>query len=183
MKSTRKNKMKTQITKVLLIGLLTLMSVATGYGQLKKAEILATGLTCSMCSNAINKQLKALEGVEKVETDLNTNTFTVFFNPDNAITPATLKNSVEKAGFFVGSMVVTMELSNVLPTDNATLQAGDATFVFIDSKEKNLDGETRLKVQDKGYVTQKEYKKLQKSYSKYPTYGVENEGDFHVKVI
>lgn len=175
--------MKTLINKCLVLCLFSLMSIATGYGQLKKAEILATGLTCSMCSNAINKQLKALEGVEKVETDLNTNTFTVFFKADNAITPATLKNSVEKAGFFVGSMVVTLELSNVLPKDNATLQAGDATFVFINSGEKALNGETRLKVQDKGYVTQKEYKKLQKSYSKYPTYGVENEGDFHVKVL
>ncbi|MCW4469801.1 heavy-metal-associated domain-containing protein [Flavobacterium sp. MFBS3-15] len=175
--------MKIQINKFLILSLLTLMSIATGYGQLKKAEILATGLTCSMCSNAINKQLKALDGVESVETDLNTNTFTVSFRDGNAITPATLKSSVEKAGFFVGSMVVTLELSNVLPKDNTTLQAGDATFVFIDSKEKALNGETKLKIQDKGYITQKEYKKLQKSYSKYPTYSAENENDFHVKVV
>jgi copper chaperone CopZ len=47
------------------------------FAQISKAEIIATGLTCSMCSNAINKQLKTLPEVVTVETDLNTNTFTV----------------------------------------------------------------------------------------------------------
>jgi copper chaperone CopZ len=174
--------MKTLIYQ-LLLAFATVLPAASGYGQIQKAEIVATGLTCSMCSNAINKQLKSIEGVDKVETDLNTNTFTVILKPDHAITPATLKNSVEKAGFFVGSMVITVSLNQIVPKDNATVQTQGATLVFVDSKEKDLQGETRLKIQDKGYVTQKEYKKLQKSYSKYPTYGVENEDDFHVKVI
>ena len=175
--------MKNIMYKIVLLVFATVLTAGNGYGQIQKAEIVATGLTCSMCSNAINKQLKALDGVDRVETDLNTNTFTVFIKQGISITPATLKNSVEKAGFFVGSMVITLSLDQVLPKDNTTLQSGGATLVFIDSKEKTLDGETRLKIQDKGYVTQKEYKKLQKSYSKYPTYNVENESDFHVKVI
>lgn len=175
--------MKTLIYQLLLLAIATVLPAASGYGQIQKAEIVATGLTCSMCSNAINKQLKSLEGVDKVETDLNTNTFTVILKPGHAITPATLKNSVEKAGFFVGSMVITLTLDQVVPKDNAAIEAKGTTLVFVDSKEKVLDGETKLKIQDKGYVTQKEYKKLQKSYSKYPTYGVDNENDFHVKVI
>lgn len=175
--------MKTILYKILLLALVTVFPAASGHGQIQKAEIMATGLTCSMCSNAINKQLKSLDGVDRVETDLNTNTFTVFLKPNHGLTPATLKNSVEKAGFFVGSMVITLRLDQVVPKDNEAIQADGATLVFIDSKEKALSGETRLKIQDKGYVTQKEYKKLQKSYSKYPTYNVENESDFHVKVI
>ncbi len=175
--------MKTLIYQLLLLAFATVLPATSGYGQIQKAEIVATGLTCSMCSNAINKQLKSLEGVDKVETDLNTNTFTVILKPDHAITPAMLKNSVEKAGFFVGSMVITLTLDQVVPKDNAAIEAKGTTLVFVDSKEKVLDGETRLKIQDKGYVTQKEYKKLQKSYSKYPTYSVDNENDFHVKVI
>ncbi|MFN6071294.1 MAG: heavy-metal-associated domain-containing protein, partial [Bacteroidota bacterium] len=51
------------------------------YAQVKKAEIIATGLTCSMCSNAIYKQLNTIVGVDSVLTDLNTNTFTVFLKP------------------------------------------------------------------------------------------------------
>ncbi len=68
--------------------------------QISKAEIRATGLTCSMCSNAINKQLKALPEVANITTDLNTNTFTVTLNENTSITPKTFKQSVEKAGFF-----------------------------------------------------------------------------------
>lgn len=174
--------MKTLIYQ-LLLAFATVLPAVAGYGQIQKAEIVATGLTCSMCSNAINKQLKSLEGVDKVETDLNTNTFTVILRPDHAITPATLKNSVEKAGFFIGSMIITLTLDQVVPKDNTAVEAQGVMLVFVDSKEKVLNGQTRLKIQDKGYVTQKEYKKLQKSYSKYPTYSVENESDFHVKVI
>ena len=68
--------------------------------QIIKAEIIATGLTCSMCSNAINKQFKSLAEVEKVATDLNTNTFTVYLKSNAIITPKKLKEQVEKASYF-----------------------------------------------------------------------------------
>jgi len=45
--------------------------------QITKVEIMATGLTCSMCSNAINKQLKTIDEVENVDIDLNKNLFIV----------------------------------------------------------------------------------------------------------
>ena len=62
---------------------MVMMFSISGNAQIVKAEIRATGLTCSMCSNAINKQLKALPEVSNVETDLNTNTFTVTFKEGN----------------------------------------------------------------------------------------------------
>jgi hypothetical protein len=45
---------------------LVLLCGFTSLAQMQKAEIKATGLTCSMCSNAINKQLKAMSGVTTV---------------------------------------------------------------------------------------------------------------------
>jgi copper chaperone CopZ len=65
------------------------------FAQISKAEI-ATGLTCSMCSNAINKQLKTLPEVVTVETDLNTNTFTVTLK-EGDLSPKVFKEKV--AGF------------------------------------------------------------------------------------
>ena len=62
----------------IIITIIFLLSVSNTFAQLTKVEIVATGLTCSMCSNAINKQLKTLTDVEKVDIDLNTNTFIVF---------------------------------------------------------------------------------------------------------
>jgi copper chaperone CopZ len=81
------------------------------FAQISKAEIIATGLTCSMCSNAINKQLKTLPEVVTVETDLNTNTFTVTLKEGNDLSPKYLRKS-GKAGFF-GSLVVTSKSETI----------------------------------------------------------------------
>lgn len=175
--------MKTSNIKLVAIALFALMTSAQIQAQISKAEIIATGLTCSMCSNAINKQLKAMTEVDSVGTDLNTNTFTVYFKKDNAVQPKVLKSAVEKAGFFVGSMALTMPFDNLKVEDNLVVKKGEASFVFIDSKNQVLSAETRVKVLDKGFVTQKEYKKLMKSYSKYPSYATENEDDYHVKTF
>lgn len=80
-------------------------------------------------------------------------------------------------------MVVTMPFDNLKIEDKSTVEKGDATFVFVDTKARTLNGETKIKVLDKGFVTQKEFKKLVKSYSKYPTYATENEKDYHVKTL
>ena len=151
--------------------------------QITKAEIVATGLTCSMCSNAINKQLKALAGVENVDTDLNTNTFIIYLKKEANITPRILKERVEKAGFFVGSMVVTMPFENLKITDNLSVKENNLALIFIDSKPKTLNGEAKLKILDRGFVTQKEFKKLVKLYAKYPSYVTVNEDNYHLKTI
>ncbi|HMP31969.1 MAG TPA: heavy-metal-associated domain-containing protein, partial [Saprospiraceae bacterium] len=93
---------------IIFLGLI-LSSIKTT-AQISKAEIKATGLTCSMCSNAINKQLKSMAEVVDVETDLNTNTFTVVLKEDNTLTPKIFKEKVEKAGFFIGSLILTTKL-------------------------------------------------------------------------
>ncbi|WP_291116817.1 heavy-metal-associated domain-containing protein [Flavobacterium sp. UBA6135] len=152
--------------------LLLLMSLSTA-AQISKIEIQATGLTCSMCSNAINKQLKSLSDVENVTTDLNTNTFVVFLKPNNNFTPKTFKDSVEKAGFFIGTMVVTL--------DSSYLQSHTNQFIALEDKTVTSSNEAVIRILDKGYVTQKEYKKLQKKYAKVASYNGVNEEVFHYK--
>lgn len=164
--------------KTIVIILLSLSINATAQ-QITKVEIMATGLTCSMCSNAINKQLKTMSEVDKVDIDLNKNLFVVTLKSDNKLTPKAFKDKVEKAGFFVGSMVLFMKLENVLVQDNKQYQ----DYVFIDSKEQTLNGLAKMQVLDKGFVTAKEYKKLAKAYVKYPTYNKDNANYFHLKLI
>lgn len=151
--------------------------------QISKAEIIATGLTCSMCSNAIIKQLSAMSEVDSVTTDLNTNTFVVYLKKNNVLQPKLLKQRVEKAGFFIGSLVLTMSFDNLKIDNNSIVKKGDNTLVFVDTKAKVLSGETKVKVLDKGYITQKEHKKMMKSFSKLPSYAFENEDDYHLKAL
>jgi copper chaperone CopZ len=141
-------------------------------GQISKAEIRATGLTCSMCSNAINKQLKSLPEVINVATDLNTNTFTVTLSEGNTLSPKIFKEKVEKAGFFIGSLVLTTKAETIK----------QSTYVLVNTAS-NDKAEVQIQVLDKGYVTEKEFKKLSKSLRNIVTYTSNNEDDFHVKYL
>ena len=155
----------------MIASMVMMFSISTN-AQIVKAEIRATGLTCSMCSNAINKQLKAMPEVANVETDLNTNTFTVTLKEGNELSPKTLKEKVEKAGFFIGSLILT--------TKSETITNG--SYVLVNDK-KNDASEVQFQVVDKGYVTEKEFKKLSKSYKDIATYGANSEDDFHIKIV
>ena len=164
--------MKTLNKKNIVLVLIVALFSTAGFAQISKAEIIATGLTCSMCSNAINKQLQSLPEAVNVETDLNTNTFTVTLKEGNKLTPATFKEKVEKAGFFIGSLVLTVPSETVNKSPYVIVKD-------ITSKSKQI----KVQVLDKGYVVDKEFKKLSKEFKSIPTFAIANEGNFHVKVL
>lgn len=155
-----------------VISLLLILGSSYTNAQITKAEIRATGLTCSMCSNAINKQLKSLPEMVNVETDLNTNTFTVTLKDDNTLSPKVFKDKVEKAGFFVGSLIVTTKSETIK-------QAG---YVVVNNAS-NTNSVVQIQILDKGYVTDKEFKKLSKTYKDISTYVLNSEDDFHIKIL
>jgi copper chaperone CopZ len=156
----------------LVIASLVFMFSLNSNGQIIKAEIRATGLTCSMCSNAINKQLKVMPEVTAVETDLNTNTFTVTLQDNNELTPKIFKEKVEKAGFSIGLLQLTASSSTSIKSE----------YIAV-NKKQNDTKEEKFQVLDKGYVTEREFKKLSKSYKDLITYVVANENDFHIKFL
>lgn len=125
-----------------------------------------------MCSNAINKQLKTLPEVVNVDIDLNTNTFTVTLNENNNLTPKIFKDKVEKAGFFVGTLLVTAK-----PETTA-----GANYIKINTNDSKTN-EIKFQVLDKGFVTDKEFKKLSKIYKNTETYLANNEDDYHIKFV
>lgn len=164
--------MKTvNIKYILVLVVVTIFSTAAS-AQISKAEIRATGLTCSMCSNAINKQLQSLPEAVNVETDLNTNTFTVTLKDGNKLTPSIFKEKVEKAGFFIGSLVLTIPSETV----------NKSPYVIV-KDVRNNSKQIKVQVLDKGYVVEKEFKKLAKEFKNIPTFAIANEGNFHVKVL
>ena len=155
----------------LLVAFFTLFTTAS-QAQISKAEIRATGLTCSMCSNAINKQLESLPDAVTVETDLNTNTFTVTLKEGNSLTPAVFKEKVEKAGFFIGSLVLTVDAETV----------DQAPYILV-QEHAEKQKQVQIQVMDKGYLTDKEFKKATKTYKSIATFSNTNENDFHVKIV
>lgn len=162
-----------KINKVyIIVASMVLMFSIKSNAQISKAEIRATGLTCSMCSNAINKQLKTLPEVVNIETDLNTNTFVVTLSENNTLTPKVFKDKVEKAGFFIGSLIVTLNSDTT----------NKSPYILV-SGDRNKSNPIQIQVLDKGYVTEKEFKKLSKSFKNIETYAINNEDDFHIKFL
>ena len=106
------------------------LSMATK-AQVSKVSLQASGLTCSMCSNSINKALKTLDFVDKIDADLKTYTFEISFKANSNVDFDKIKMKVEKAGFSVSSFVATINFNNVLVKSSEPVTIGDKTFVFI----------------------------------------------------
>lgn len=169
--------------KKILISCIILIASFITNAQITKAELTATGLTCSMCSKATYKQLTSIPEVEKVETDLNKTAFILYFKSGTTVNVGDLKKKVEDAGFSVGELVVVFNFNNQKAENNDSFTQDNITYTFMDSKPTVLTGEVKVKILDKGFVTEKEYKKLQKLTKQYPTYASVNNNQYHIKTL
>jgi copper chaperone CopZ len=166
-----------------LILLLFSFITTAASSQIIRAELTATGLTCSMCSKATYNQLKSIPEVEKVEPDLNNTTFIIYFKTNTAVDISSIKNKVEDAGFSVGELVVLFRLNNQKAENNTSFVLDNNTYVFMDTKSTTLSGEVKVKILDKGYVVEKVYKKYAAMTKQYPSYGRMNKNNYHIKAL
>ena len=169
--------------KVLFAAILLIAAATSAQAQITKAELTATGLTCSMCSKATYKQLVSIPEVEKVETDLNKTAFVLYFKEGTNVNVGSLKKKVEDAGFSVGQLIVTMKINNQKAENNATFTQNNIRYTFMDIKPKVLNGEVKVKIMNKGFVTAKEYKQLVKLAKLYPTYAGATTNTYHIKTM
>lgn len=135
-----------------------LFGTASHAQQIIKANLQASGLTCSMCSNAINKSLQSLPFVEKVEANIKNSSFDITFKPGNKVDFDQLKEKVEDAGFFVAALSATVRFNNTVLTNDSHVDIDGNTFHFLNISDQTLSGEKPVKIIDKGYVTAKTFK-------------------------
>ena len=168
--------------KLLTIALLLCITTIAN-SQIIRAELTATGLTCSMCSKATYNQLISIPEVEKVEPDLNNTTFIIHFKNNTPVTVSNLKKKVEDAGFAVGELIVLFKLDNKVAENNTSFVLDNNTYTFMDTKPSTLNGEVKLKILDKGFVVDKEYKKLSNITNQYPSYVGNKKNTYHIKTL
>lgn len=144
--------------KVIMIMALAFIGVQ-GLAQFSKGTLQATGLTCAMCSNAVNKALLQVPFVESVRSDIKNSSFGIVFKKDVLINIDALKNAVEDAGFSVGSLKLTGNLEPVKVANDQHVQIGTLHFHFLGVSEQSLKGETTITVVDKNFVSAKQFKK------------------------
>jgi copper chaperone CopZ len=169
--------------KKILIIIVILFVSAIANAQIIKAELTATGLTCSMCSKATYKQLISIPQVEKVEPDLNNTAFVLHFKNGSSVDISEIKKKVEDAGFSIGELLVIFNFNNQQAENNGSFKIDNITYTFMDTRPGILTGEVKAKILDKGYVVEKEHKQISKKISKYPSYAINNKSLFHIKVL
>jgi hypothetical protein len=94
-----------------------------------------------------------------------------------------VKKKVEDAGFSVGELVVVFNFKDQQAANNGTFTLDNNTYTFMDTKAGTLSGEVKVKILDKGFIVDKEYKQIEKTAKQYPTYASNNKNVYHIKVL
>jgi len=144
-----------------LSGALLLLSSLSIQAQFSHAKLQATGLTCALCSKAIHESLTQLPFIESVTPELKTSSFEIRFKPTEAVPVRAMRTAVEEAGFFIGSLILTPSGTMIDSVRSASqYREGGMTYRLLEaSKEAG-----RYKVLEKGFLVDKEYKRLSARY-------------------
>jgi copper chaperone CopZ len=144
--------------KLLLVAAIAFLVIPAS-AQFSKGVLQATGLTCAMCSNAINKALQKVSFVESVQPDIKNSAFTIVFKKDADVKIDVLKEAVEDAGFAIGGLKLTGSFTDLKLEKDQHLKIGRENFHFVGAGNSVLQGENTLTVVDKNFLTEKLYKK------------------------
>lgn len=158
--------------KILFIIAIAISMITTA--QVNSVSLQASGLTCSMCSNAINKALRTLDFVLDVDADIKTYTFKISFKPNSIIDFDKIRKKVVDAGFTVYSFIADIYFKNVELMKGLPVIVQDKKLLFINAGDQVLNGNKQVKILDKGFVSPKEYKK-----NEFPDLAL---GTFHVSL-
>ena len=136
-----------------------LFTASVSQAQFKSASLQAAGLTCAMCTKAINESLKQLSFVESVKPDIKNSAFIIQFKPGSDVDPDVLKKAVEDAGFSIAKLKLTGQFNNVKLEKDAHVNIEGKTYHFINAGNQTLNGEKTITVVDKYFVLAKDFKK------------------------
>lgn len=144
--------------KIILIMLVSLLALS-GFAQFSSANLQASGLTCALCSRAINKSLAQLPFVASVTADIKTSSFLVVFKKNTEPDIDALRRGVEDAGFSVAKLQITGLFKKLSVKNDTHLVINGRIFHFLHINQQELDGVKELTVVDKNFLLPKEFKK------------------------
>jgi copper chaperone CopZ len=134
-------------------------AISSVSAQFKKATLQASGLTCAMCTKAINNSLEQLSFIESVKADIKNSAFNIVFKEGGKVDIDRLKKAVEDAGFSVARLKIAGNFNNLAVKNNEHVQVHGNTFHFLNIKDQTLHGVKEITLVDKNFLTSKEHKK------------------------
>jgi len=93
---------------LLAVSLGLLLHAASASAALVSAELRVNGLSCPFCVFGIEKKLLEVDGVQGVEVFLDAGRIALRFEPDNEAMVSDLEKAVEKAGFELVALQLTV---------------------------------------------------------------------------
>lgn len=131
--------------------------------QFTSASLEASGVTCSLCSKAIQKALEKVAFVQQVAVDVKMQVYNVTFKKNSTAYFDDIQKAVKDAGFSVASLKVTGNFNSLLLPKDQNVRIGDQTFYFLNGNGQILDGEKTFTLVDKNFLTPKAFKKYSAS--------------------
>lgn len=146
--------------KKILISICILLTVIQLQAQFKSASLTASGLTCAMCTKAINNSLEQLPFIKSVKPDIKNSAFAISFNEDVSVDFDQLKKAVEDAGFSVAVLKATAQFNNTAVKHDTHIKIDGRHYHFVNISEQTLNGEKTLTLIDKDFLPAKQFKKF-----------------------
>ncbi len=113
------------ISRTLILHLVFLLSVSLLSAQDKdkqmdnKIEARVDGLSCPFCAYGLEKKLKALKAIDRLDIDINEGHIRIFLKKRRTVNPDEIREKVAEAGFTLRTLII------------------DGKEIKMDSKKKN----------------------------------------------
>ena len=135
------------------------LMIIQAQSQFKEATLVASGLTCAMCSKAIYKSLQKLPFAGNITSNIKESSFKITFKEDKVADFDEIKKAVEDAGFAIATLKVIANFEDTKIDNDTHLTMQGKTLHFLNVKSQKLKGAQTFTVVDKKFVSDKDYKK------------------------
>lgn len=129
--------------------------------QVRSLELQASGLTCALCTKAINQSVEKLPFVEKVVPNIAQSSFQITIKSNQKVDIDAVRKAVEDAGFSVAKLDLLGDWSAMSIPADGHLQFGAYTLHVLNAKAGSTPGE-RMQVVDRKFLSDKQYKQYAK---------------------
>jgi copper chaperone CopZ len=127
----------------------TFLLFGTVNAQIKSAEVLASGLTCSMCSKAIFKALSQLDFVDTVKVNIETSVYKLTFKNDSKPSIEGIRDAVYDAGFAIAKLSITGDWKQKSATKDLAFEDFGYQFKWQVKANKALSGSQKVSIVNK----------------------------------
>lgn len=143
----------------ILLAFLCLGITLGASAQFTRATLQASGLTCALCTKAINRSLEQLPFIAEVKPDIASSSFIIHFKPNTNVDIDALRNGVEDAGFSVAKLELTANFNNLAIANDRHIEWNGKVFHFLKVPSQELAGEQVIRVVDKHFLPAAEFRK------------------------